>query len=33
LNIQPSITMPVEVMDTVLDILGAAVAEAVGSRR
>jgi 4-aminobutyrate aminotransferase-like enzyme len=33
LNIQPSLTMPVEVMDTVLDILGAAVAEAVGSRR
>jgi 4-aminobutyrate aminotransferase-like enzyme len=33
LNIQPSLTMPVEVMGTVLDILGAAVAEAVGSRR
>jgi 4-aminobutyrate aminotransferase-like enzyme len=33
LNIQPSLTMPVEVMGTVLDILGAAIAEAVGSRR
>jgi 4-aminobutyrate aminotransferase-like enzyme len=33
LNIQPSLTMPVEVMGTVLGILGEAVAEAVGSRR
>jgi 4-aminobutyrate aminotransferase-like enzyme len=30
LNIQPSLTMPVEVMGTVVDILGEAVAEAVG---
>jgi 4-aminobutyrate aminotransferase-like enzyme len=33
LNIQPSLTMPVGVMGTLLDVLGAAIAEAVESRR